>query len=242
MSNFTLVNGQLYTPGLAIVDSPQPNTPLGGDNLQVAIDVSGDGQLPWPPSNDSSTTFHSITLFLTSYEKSLNFTISNGTEPAHNSTAYVGPVLTLEPSSTVKHVNWIWPACLVGNGDSSSSSSDRGTYNITMHQSFRWNGTDYYTVFDWPIEVTNSISASADRVDCALLENKVLSAETEADSPDTLPAQPWVQAGVSSSASTSTATGSSATASTSIGSRRFRVSWRMVLVAVGVMNYLSCVY
>jgi hypothetical protein len=30
MGNFTIVNGQLYTPGLAIVDAPQPYTPLGG--------------------------------------------------------------------------------------------------------------------------------------------------------------------------------------------------------------------
>ena len=30
MGNFTIVNGQVYTPGLAIVDAPQPNTPLGG--------------------------------------------------------------------------------------------------------------------------------------------------------------------------------------------------------------------
>jgi hypothetical protein len=28
--NFTLVNGQIYTPGLAIVNAPQPYTPLGG--------------------------------------------------------------------------------------------------------------------------------------------------------------------------------------------------------------------
>lgn len=25
-----IVNGQIYTPGIAIVDAPQPNTPLGG--------------------------------------------------------------------------------------------------------------------------------------------------------------------------------------------------------------------
>ncbi|CAG8082659.1 unnamed protein product, partial [Penicillium nalgiovense] len=136
MVNVTIVNGQIYTPGLAIVDAPQPNTPLGGgksigqnisiyqllanflDNLQVAIDVSGNGQLPWPASTqpDSSTRFHDITLFLTS--ESHNFTISNGTKPASN-TSYVGPVLDLEPSSTVKHVNWIWPECLVGDDSGS---------------------------------------------------------------------------------------------------------------------------
>ncbi|KAJ5777027.1 Mannosyltransferase 1 CMT1 [Penicillium odoratum] len=149
MGNFTIVNGQLYTPGLAIVDAPQPSTPLGGGkstfnlpklpltepaNLQVAIDVSGNGALPWPPSTQSAnspTLFHNITLFLTSESKSQNFTISNGTVPATNTTGFVGPVLDLEPSSTVKHVNWIWPECLVGTND--------GIYNISMHQSFRWN-------------------------------------------------------------------------------------------------------
>lgn len=29
-NNFTIVNGQVFTPGLAIVDAPQPYTPLGG--------------------------------------------------------------------------------------------------------------------------------------------------------------------------------------------------------------------
>lgn len=28
--NFTMLNGQIYTPGFAIVDSPQPGTPEGG--------------------------------------------------------------------------------------------------------------------------------------------------------------------------------------------------------------------
>jgi len=29
-ANFTIVGGQIYTPGLAIIDSPQPFTPEGG--------------------------------------------------------------------------------------------------------------------------------------------------------------------------------------------------------------------
>lgn len=28
--NFTVANGQIYTPGLVILDAPQPDTPLGG--------------------------------------------------------------------------------------------------------------------------------------------------------------------------------------------------------------------
>jgi hypothetical protein len=31
--NYTIINGQIFTPGLAIVDAPQPNTPLGGGML-----------------------------------------------------------------------------------------------------------------------------------------------------------------------------------------------------------------
>ena len=28
-----IINGQIYTPGIAIVDSPQPNTPEGGGEV-----------------------------------------------------------------------------------------------------------------------------------------------------------------------------------------------------------------
>jgi hypothetical protein len=107
--------------------------------------------------------------------------------------------LDLEPSSTVKHVNWIWPECLVGD-DSGSKDSARGTYNISMHQSFRWNGIEYYTVFDLPISVTNSIPENDNRLDCEMLENQLLSAAEIGESSDSLPGQPWVEGGVSTTA------------------------------------------
>jgi hypothetical protein len=146
-------------------------------------------------SSSSSSQFHGITIFLTSNKLSKNFTISNGTTTKFN--AYVGPILDLEPSSAVKHVNWIWPACLVGNGNGGSGSA-RGAYNVSIHQSFKWNGTNYYTVSDLPISVTNSISESGDRVDCGLLENDLLGPAEIAASNDTLPGQPWVSAEASS--------------------------------------------
>ncbi|KAF9894094.1 hypothetical protein FE257_009067 [Aspergillus nanangensis] len=188
----TVVNGQIFTPGLAIIDAPQPNTPLGGDTLHIAIEVSGNGQLPLSSSSDSDsdTEFHNITLFLTSNDLSKNFTISNGT--SSDSDAYVGPILGLEPSSTVKHVDWTWPECFVGDGDGGSGSA-RGDYNISMHQFFRWNGTDYYTVMDLPISVSNSISDSDDRVDCAVVENKLLEPAVVAASNASLPGHPWLQ-------------------------------------------------
>jgi len=40
------------------------------------------------------------------------------------------------------------------------------------------NGTDKYTIFDLPIEVTNEISAANDRPSCDALNNPLLSAET----------------------------------------------------------------
>jgi hypothetical protein len=30
-----IINGQIFTPGIAIVDSPQPNTPLGGGKFTL---------------------------------------------------------------------------------------------------------------------------------------------------------------------------------------------------------------
>ncbi|RFU31301.1 hypothetical protein B7463_g5015, partial [Scytalidium lignicola] len=167
-----IVNGQIFTPGIAIIDSPQPNTPEGGDFLQVALDISSDGQLSLPPYPDnSSSKINNITIFLSSYVTGNNFTITNGTATANN--ASLGDILFQEPGSTVKHVNWVWPDCLVGNGGVGANSS-RGPYNISIHQNFRLNGTDLYTIFDLPIEVTNSIPASDTRPSCAGLNNSLL--------------------------------------------------------------------
>ncbi|KAL4816685.1 hypothetical protein BDW67DRAFT_184513 [Aspergillus spinulosporus] len=176
---FTIVNGQIYTPGLAIIDAPQPYTPLGGDNLHIAIDVSGNGRLALSADEDedeATTEFHSISIFLTSTEIERNLTISNGTNPSDSESGYVGPVLDLEPGSTVKHVNWVWPKCFVGsgdgNGDKDGDDGDwRGEWNITLHQAFRWEGEDYYTIFELPISVTNEIQEDETRVACESLEN-----------------------------------------------------------------------
>jgi hypothetical protein len=145
--NYTIINGQIFTPGLAIVDAPQPNTPLGGgfspvsfftllkltslDFLQVALDVSYDGAIGLPPYNKGANTkIYNITIFLFSYDNGNNFTITNGTAGARN--ASLGNIMEQEPGSTVKHVNWNWPDCLVGNEPSNNgnSSSARGAYNV----------------------------------------------------------------------------------------------------------------
>ena len=187
-SAISLLNGRIFTPGLAIIASPQPNTPLGGDFLHIALDISGDGALPFPPNSpDASTRFHNITLFLTSNITGKNLTIPNET----TSTPPLANILNQEKGSTVKHVNFEWPSCLVGDGKDVKGTV-RGAYNISIHQSFRLNGSDYYTIFNLPISVTNKIeefpgaqqlltdprpgplSANGGRIACIMLENELI--------------------------------------------------------------------
>ncbi|KAK2028698.1 hypothetical protein LX32DRAFT_389548 [Colletotrichum zoysiae] len=171
--SFTIANGQIFTPGLVILDAPQPGTPLGGDNLHVALDVSTNGRMPLPPyAKDSPTKIFNVTMFLSSYVTGRNFTITNGTATANN--ASLGDIMFQEPGSTVKHVNWLWPDCLVGNGQPGSADSDRGAYNISIRQNFRLNGQDHYTIFDVPISVTNSIEKKDGRPSCDALNNALL--------------------------------------------------------------------
>lgn len=59
----------------------------------------------------------------------MNFTITNGTASANN--ASLGDIMLQEPGSTVKHVNWFWPDCLVGNGQPKNANSARGVYNVS---------------------------------------------------------------------------------------------------------------
>ncbi|KAK4116364.1 hypothetical protein N656DRAFT_765344 [Canariomyces notabilis] len=185
--NFTVSGGQVFTPGLVVLDAPQPGTPLGGELIEVALDVSTNGRLPLPPyPEDSPSLIHNITIFLYSYGTGRNFTITNGTASANN--ASLGDILFQEPGSTVKHVKWMWPDCLVGNGQPSEAGSDRGAYNISIRQSFRLNGQDHYTIFDVPISVTNSIEENSDRPSCDALNNPLLAPEEIRASADDMPA------------------------------------------------------
>jgi hypothetical protein len=110
----------------------------------VAIDISGDGRLPVPPyKSNAPTGFYNITAFLYSYDTGLNLTISNGTSDGWingcdnttdtNNTPMAGchAIMLQEPSSTVKHVNFLWPDCLVGNGGA-AEGSQRGIYNVSF--------------------------------------------------------------------------------------------------------------
>lgn len=128
---------------------------MGGDFLHIALDVSGDGKLPVPPRplNDPLTQVFNFTIFLTSIAMQKNFTISNIT----TSTPPFADIMNQESGQTVKHINFEWPECLVGDGNNVQGTA-RGEYNISIHQNYRLNGNDRYTIFNLPISVTNSIS------------------------------------------------------------------------------------
>ncbi len=159
--------------------------------------MSADGRLPLPKdlSSDSPSLIHNITIFLYSYDTGKNFTITNGTASANN--ASLGDIMLQEPGSTVKHVNWDWPDCLAGDGQPKDVSDARGVYNvsqpapagalderahgltrektqISIRQNFRLNGSEYYTIFDLPISVTNRISNNTLRPSCDGLLNPML--------------------------------------------------------------------
>ena len=56
--NFTVAGGQIFTPGFAVVDAPQPGTPLGGGMLSAAPSL----QLPvYPDRVTGSVQAHQLT-------------------------------------------------------------------------------------------------------------------------------------------------------------------------------------
>jgi len=129
--------GQVFTNGLAIVDSPQPNTQLSaGQSIGLAIDVSGDGSIPASaqvPGSGQATSFECLSVFLTSYVLGVNYTISAG-------------VLEQEPGSTVKHVNTLIPVCIPA-----------GPYNLTLYETSSFQGNSFFTITYIPVHVNNAI-------------------------------------------------------------------------------------
>lgn len=170
--SFVVSGGQIFTPGFAVVNAPQPGTPLGGETLHISLDITANGKLNIPPYVDESPSLiHNISVFLYSYNTGRNFTVVNLDE------APDGDIMAQEPGSSVKHINWRWPDCLVGDGQPRDADSDRGVYNISIRQSFRLNDAEHYTVFDLPIAVTNNIPQMNNRPACDSVSNAMMAPE-----------------------------------------------------------------
>jgi hypothetical protein len=89
-----------------------PSSIANKGNIPIAIDISGDGQLPTSaslPGSTDPTALFSLNVFMSSLVFKQNLTVS----PAG--------ILTQEPGSTVKHLNFA-----VG----SYSCLQAGTYNV----------------------------------------------------------------------------------------------------------------
>ncbi|TCD69708.1 hypothetical protein EIP91_006475 [Steccherinum ochraceum] len=144
-----VVNGQIFTNGLAIIDSPAPSSTLhAGSTTSVAIDVSGDGKLTpdaEAPSSTQSTHYDLLEVYLTSPE--VNLTVSQG--PG---------LLQQEQGSTVKHINWVIDTCIKS-----------GNYNLTVYETSHIQDQPYFTITPLPISIENSNPTSS----CTAQSNSV---------------------------------------------------------------------
>ncbi|KAH8921765.1 hypothetical protein BT69DRAFT_1279323 [Atractiella rhizophila] len=138
------INGQFFTPGLVIVDAPAAGNPTTvGSTMPIAIDISGDGLLPFPPpspiaSNDLPTAILSLDLYLVSSKNNVNVTVSEGTG-----------LLEQESGSTVKHLNYRVPDCLPA-----------GDYNLTFYEVDRINQETFFAIYAIPVSINRPSQAN----------------------------------------------------------------------------------
>jgi len=180
----TPFNGQVFTNGLAIVDAPQLNSQLdAGGNLNIAIDVSGDGRLSpaaSTPGSGLATGFSGLDLFLVSFQSQVNLTVSTG--PG---------LLTQEPGSTVKHLNWPIPTCI-----------PPGQYNLTLYEESIISDHPFFSITPIPLSINNPNPNGP----CVSGTNPVQSYPQPFSPPPQNPFLPSVTITQSASATTATAT------------------------------------
>ncbi|KZT30373.1 hypothetical protein NEOLEDRAFT_1152916 [Neolentinus lepideus HHB14362 ss-1] len=164
----TLINGQVFSSGLAILDAPAPQSVQhAGSNMPIAIDISGDGKLSQAasiPGSGLATRFDSLEIYLVSAQSKFNVTVSNGTG-----------LLTQESGSTVKHLNWPIPTCLPS-----------GSYNFTLYEGSHINNQGFFSIT--PILIT--IQNTAVSGDCTNDTNAYLGQPQESSPPPQNPFLP----------------------------------------------------
>ncbi|KAK7693559.1 hypothetical protein QCA50_003128 [Cerrena zonata] len=133
------LNGQLFTRGLAIIDSPAPSSTLhAGSTVGIAVDISGDGHLPASaatPGTKDSTRFDSLEIYFVSFPNSINLTVSG---PDAN-------LLGQEAGSTVKHVNYNISSCVPA-----------GQYNLSFYEVSHISDQQFFIISNIPVEIQNT--------------------------------------------------------------------------------------
>ncbi|KAH8100623.1 hypothetical protein BXZ70DRAFT_938076 [Cristinia sonorae] len=174
-------NGQVFTNGLAIVDAPQPNTIVhAGSNINLAVEVSGNGKLSLPtslPSAASPNTFAALEFYLVSSQTTLNLTVVSGTD-----------MLLQEPGSTVKHLDWSLPKCIPS-----------GSYNLTAYETSVIGGIPRFSITSIPLQVENPSPSG----DCTSLSNIL---QTQPQPANQLNQSPWLDPGFNPTAPISSST------------------------------------
>ncbi|KAG6836810.1 hypothetical protein H0H93_002832 [Arthromyces matolae] len=160
-----LINGQIYTNGLSIIDSPALNTPFSvGSTLPIAVDVSGDGQLASAaetPGSNLPTRFDLLEIYLVSSETDLNITVASG------------PGLLTNEQGTVRHLSWTIPSCVT-----------KGNYNLTFYETSHINGQAYFSITPIPITINNNEGSSCpDSVEINTLQTQPQSSSPVSQSP-----------------------------------------------------------
>jgi len=180
----TLLNGQLFTNGLSIIDAPAPHsTYTAGGVMAIAIDVSGDGKLPMAdvtPGNNAATGYDNLNLFLVSAQTKLNISVTNGTN-----------ILTQESGSTVKHVNWNVPDCITP-----------GAYNLTVYEGSHIDNQNYYTITPIGLQINNPSQSGQCSDGVNTLESQPQTSSPSSNSP-------WIQNSTSSGSGSASTSGSS---------------------------------
>ncbi|KAF5355953.1 hypothetical protein D9756_003895 [Leucocoprinus leucothites] len=124
----TLINGQVYTNGLAIIDAPAPNSQQHvGSTMPIAIEVSGNGKLPFSalsPGSKLASSYELLEIYLVSSQAGLNFTISSGsgllTGETGTLTFYETSYINSQPYFTITPI----PISILSSGGSSSSCTE----------------------------------------------------------------------------------------------------------------------
>ncbi|OCB86141.1 hypothetical protein A7U60_g6730 [Sanghuangporus baumii] len=147
-----LRNGQFFTKALAISNAPFPGSPQhAGSNLVISVELSGDGKIDqslFIPGSGAPTRYDSLEIYLVSAQTRSNFTVSNGST-----------LLTQEPGSTVKHLNWPLPSCM-----------SPGIYNLTYYESSHINNEAFFSVTPLNVTVDNP-NKSDDLSQCESVSN-----------------------------------------------------------------------
>ncbi|KAI0374292.1 hypothetical protein BV20DRAFT_961413 [Pilatotrama ljubarskyi] len=122
-----VVNGQVHTQGLSIVDSPQPHSTLNaGSEADVSIDISS--------TTSATSGIDSLEVYLASADAQVNLTVSSGPQ-----------LLTEEPGSTVKHIHWSVPTCL-----------KTGAYNLTVYELSHLDDASFFAITPVPVQIQNN--------------------------------------------------------------------------------------